>query len=356
MDRCPNCGATVRAGAKFCTTCGMRLPESAAAASTPETASRSPFDSTSTVASRWPSRSIYGTTELPPSETSATAENGAVADEPNGPADQDATDAASEPTTTSTWGGWTAPSDTNAQAVDDVVNAPTSWGNDTATTAEPEVSTGADATESESSEWGTRTGETDFLSLPEQPDPAAWASIESELKGEAGTVAGDQAPSAEAAPIAEEQATAEAVTPQQEAGAAPDGADVVVDETATEVVAEPEAGTALAELAPSTMPVDRANELLDELRGVIAGLSASPAPVEAPPVATRSYDDVKPSAEEIARFTELRTAVETASAKPRDIDSMLDISGRLDAIKELHDAFNRLNDAVFNTDEAGTDE
>src|SRR6266508_5396642 len=27
IERCPNCGAPVRAGAKFCTTCGLRLPE-----------------------------------------------------------------------------------------------------------------------------------------------------------------------------------------------------------------------------------------------------------------------------------------------------------------------------------------
>src|SRR5688500_4675303 len=55
MTRCPNCGSSVRSGAKFCTTCGFRLPSEAVAE--PEVPSgRSPFDttSTSTVSARWP--------------------------------------------------------------------------------------------------------------------------------------------------------------------------------------------------------------------------------------------------------------------------------------------------------------
>lgn len=49
MDRCPNCGSTVRQGAKFCTTCGFRLPVQAesTAPTAPAAPTRSPFDITS---------------------------------------------------------------------------------------------------------------------------------------------------------------------------------------------------------------------------------------------------------------------------------------------------------------------
>jgi hypothetical protein len=46
MNRCPNCAAQNREGAKFCTSCGFRLPVTAAPTSTSD---RSPFATTSTV-------------------------------------------------------------------------------------------------------------------------------------------------------------------------------------------------------------------------------------------------------------------------------------------------------------------
>ena len=49
MERCPNCGAPARPGAKFCTTCGYRLPM--AAAVTPTTDSG---ETSSTKSSSWP--------------------------------------------------------------------------------------------------------------------------------------------------------------------------------------------------------------------------------------------------------------------------------------------------------------
>jgi hypothetical protein len=46
MNRCPNCGAQNRDGAKFCTSCGFRLPAETPAYVTPD---RSPFATTSSV-------------------------------------------------------------------------------------------------------------------------------------------------------------------------------------------------------------------------------------------------------------------------------------------------------------------
>jgi hypothetical protein len=63
-------------------------------------------------------------------------------------------------------------------------------------------------------------------------------------------------------------------------------------------------------------------------------------------VAAPSFEGVKPTAEEVARFAELRAAVDAGSERPRDIDTMLDLSGRLDTIKDLHNAFTRLSEAI----------
>src|SRR3954452_22884572 len=47
MNRCPNCAAQNRVGAKFCTSCGFRLPADEAAPAT-EAATRNPFSTTGT--------------------------------------------------------------------------------------------------------------------------------------------------------------------------------------------------------------------------------------------------------------------------------------------------------------------
>ncbi|MER3484921.1 MAG: hypothetical protein C4345_02000, partial [Chloroflexota bacterium] len=54
VDRCPNCGQTLRPGARFCTSCGFRLPEQAPPEQ-PPAVGRSPFETTSTVAPWWQS-------------------------------------------------------------------------------------------------------------------------------------------------------------------------------------------------------------------------------------------------------------------------------------------------------------
>jgi hypothetical protein len=378
MDRCPNCGATVRTGAKFCTTCGMRLPESAAATQTTETPTRSPFDSTSTVASRWPSRTIYGTSELTPPESMESSENGGSTGESlsgagaETVADEVVAEAPGESPQASSWGAWSPPT-ASTEAVEEAdISASTAsnWGDTGAAVAEPEAADQVESADEQASTWGTRPGETDFLSLPEQPDPAAWASIESELQGSSSAATTDE-PVAEAAepemPVIEEAPSLE--EPQVDAGEAVESievtepveveveaavyaaedveSDIETEEPVTATESVEEATVGIAPVAPSPS-VDRANELLDELREVITGLSAQPAYVEpeAVAVALPLFEGVKPSAEEIARFAELRAAVDAGSERPRDIDTMLDLSGRLDTIKELHDAYTRLSDAI----------
>jgi hypothetical protein len=197
-----------------------------------------------------------------------------------------------------------------------------------------------------------KTGETDFLRLPEQPDPSAWATIESELRGEASaTAADDQSEPAtyEAPPVETEVESAEVMAEEAPAEEpAEPAAEEVEEPVAAEAVDVTE--SEVAEPAAVSPSVERANELLDELRVVIVGLSNTAAPAgEAGP----SLADVKPTAEEISQFAVLRAVVDAASERPRDIDTMLDLSSRLDDIKALHDAFTRLAEAVSATDSSG---
>ncbi len=356
MDRCPNCGATVRSGAKFCTTCGMRLPETAPASQSSESAPRSPFDSTSTVASRWPSRSIYGTADLTPQDAAdQSADGGATAEEPATQASAEPADAVVDQspseTTTSTWGGWTPPNDTPSDTTATDASSSSGWGTASAAEGDAASEAAADTTQ-------PKSGETDFLSLPEQPDPSAWATIESQLRGESASVVADESASevptndtspVDAPPVDESPAgvvsgDAEEEIPEAHAADAEVGEKLVAAEASSDEIEEEVAAT--PEVSPSA---ERANELLDELRAVIVGMSLSSAQVESPQPSLPSFEDVKPTAEEIAQFATLRAAVDAATEKPRDIDTMLDISGRLDAIKALHDAFNRLNDAISST-------
>jgi hypothetical protein len=339
MDRCPNCGATVRVGAKFCTTCGMRLPEPAAPATETSQASRSPFDSTSTVASRWPSRSVYGSSEPSTAEPDTNGEVATVADGAESTSETDAVVAGtttepevSEPS--STWGAWTAP------PAPELETEPASESEETGATVEPSTWEEGATVEAEveepqeeepaASSWGS-SGETDFLQLPEQPDPAAWKSIESELAGAASEPSDEAAVETEGEEVADLVAD-EAVSEEAE------GEEEFDEEEAEEVEA--------AQTAPSPS-IERAYDLLDELRDVLAGIPAEVAPLEPEVAPSVDFEGVRPSDEAVARFAELRAAVDAAKDHPRDIDTMLDLSSRLDVISELHDSFLSLKDAVF---------
>jgi hypothetical protein len=336
MDRCPNCGATVRVGAKFCTTCGMRLPEPAATPSTNEESSRSPFDSTSTVASRWPSRSVYGGTESTTTETAGEAPAAPSDESSVASAEVDTESAVSaEPVEpVSTWGAWTAPTPATP-ATEDVTEtasaeaeAPVSWGASEPASEEPaaeqglaaEASTEANEVVEEVPASWTRTGETDFLQLPEQPDPAAWKSIENQLAGSADN---DETSESDAA----DELVAEEIT---------------VDELAQE---EPTAAPATP--SPS---IERAYTLLDELRTILDE-TTSPADVavaaEAVAVESKSLEEARPSDEAVARFAELRAVVDAARENPRDFETVFGLTSRLDVIIELHDAHEKLYQAAF---------
>src|SRR5438046_890763 len=112
VDKCPNCGQPSRPGARFCTSCGFRLPDRPVEPE-PSPLTRSPFATTSTVAaSWWPSSASTGQAESsatngaePTAEGTQSAEetptaegtSAAASDEPGTEAPHPTDEAASEP-------------------------------------------------------------------------------------------------------------------------------------------------------------------------------------------------------------------------------------------------------------------
>ena len=279
MERCPNCGAPARAGARFCTTCGYRLPENADAAtsvaaeqSSPETpvepaggAPAAEFDAASTAAA--------GAAEAGPARDAGDTGN----------ADQVL--ASSWPSRAeSSWSGqWPA---VEAAETGDVGAA----------------SAGEDAsTEGGQATWsGTAGADVDEANMA--PSPAA-GGMGAEASA-AGWVGHPFTPSPEASML----------TPSSSDRLAPESSD-----------------------GPAG-PVVRAVALLDELRALLPTL-ASTGTVDPETVAADLEAALAAArAEESEGLAELRMAMLAARDRPRDIDTVLDLSRRVDDVLALLDA------------------
>lgn len=366
MERCPNCGATVRPGAKFCTTCGMRLPEAPAVESNAST-NRSPFESTSSISgSRWPA-------EKPGQEAATGAASGyavggagdqpANADEPAAAGEVDA--AAESPTSTETEPVADAAAET--PSVWPPLGRTSTWDDSWRSSAESTES--AESAESAAPETVSEAAEepaAEAAAAPEAaaddvaptPDTEMAEEAETELEMVGAEPAADEAVAA-VEPVAEEEEVAvvseTVVDSETEAEALVETAEpaepVELEESValeepdvpeeTEVPEQQPAPAAIAVGAETTGGVDRAYALLDELRSLLPGLAGGAASqvdisAVADELATARSDD------EAGEFTALRRAIDSARERPRDIDTMLDVSGRLDAITALHDAYERL--------------
>jgi hypothetical protein len=160
--------------------------------------------------------------------------------------------------------------------------------------------------------------------------------------------------------VAEAEAEEVAVADEVERVTAP--ADLALDaepaeEPAIEETAEAEAPAVESpeqQPGPSDLPataavaggIDRAYALIDELRGVVAGLAGGAGEsVDAASLADQ-LAAARTSGADGNTFADLRTAIDSARERPRDIDTMLDVSGRLDVIASLHDAYEHLGSAV----------
>lgn len=318
MERCPNCGATIRPGAKFCTTCGLRLPDAAPAGSGDATA-RSPFDSTSTVASRWPS-SEQSRPEPPPTER-----------EPEG-ADQasDALDRWRPETPGTAWPpAWSAeqPAVAASESSPDATvepaaeSAPAESLDDQATA---EVAPDA-AAEELAAAVEAMTQET------EQPEPEPEPRDADRMLDERMVVpAGTEVESWRTAPEPESAAAEEpAVASWSDAPLAGVGRFESAGRDSVEA----------ADRVPPEASVDRAMALLDELRAMLPGLAAGPGRDVSEIV--RDLESARSDLGDAAASSSLREVVETARERPRDIDAILGLIGRLDDLVSLLEARER---------------
>lgn len=385
MTRCPNCGSSVRTGAKFCTTCGFRLPIEAETSSE-SPSSRSPFDltSSSTIASRWqqPSESARDaatsdaeTAAVP--ETSGTmvtdailaaesAESFESTENENGPVTSDETELAHQRADSSTgpsFSGWPSFGAAGGQGSgwDDVsVNGteqksaaqqnegaagealetepPAAWSSDPPV-MEPE----ALSVDARSEESGADESVAGSTGGPDPNDLSAYSWLQSIDRtdtedAESVTQQADDG----AADVAESESDD---APSEEPAASTAGAD---DEPAMD---EPVAAPAAAEAEQPTAAHERANRLLDELRALLpdlagAGASSTAASDTANALAALLVD----RGDEAERFQSLRAAVATAQARPRDVDIMLDLVARADTIAAVLSAHDRyvagIEDAV----------
>ena len=365
MTRCPNCGSSVRTGAKFCTTCGFRLPvESEAPADAP--APRSPFDLTSStsVASRWPQTDETGEASAG-SETAARVDADTSADPADVQASEPAAELAAESSesesdsqaTSASFSGWPSFGESASQG-SGWDSAPTNGTQESQgwPAESPESQPGA---QEETAVWSSdppmgdavSTNDQAFDEIPGAHEPVAG----SEGSGDPNDLSAfswlqsidKPAPAETESEIQEPDAPAAAAEEPEDARPLPAAA-----EEAEQPATEPAAAITAEEPVDTSTSHERANQLLDELRALLPSLggveSASSDVSNAVAGALEAL--LADSGSESERFQSLRAAVATAQARPRDVDIMLDLVARADTIAAVLAAHDRyvagITDAV----------
>ncbi len=309
MNRCPNCGAQNRDGAKFCTSCGFRMPApDASKPAATATAERSPFATTSTVGR--PAEPTPPTAPVPPAYESWTEPIPPQATLTEGPG-----------------GSWDSPPPVNtAVPVSDEMIASL---------------IGTEQRASETDDAPVAVSETDDVIALGEPEETieATASDDSdaveadshiiEVEEPVAIEATDEAPEIE--PFqAEEIEDVAAIAPANPSG------DASID-SLLKLVRDLEYG--LVELADArsgaVTPVITGGADVGLLQGALQGLS--------------SEDDL----------ASLRDAIATAQDRPRDVDVMLDLVLRADAIATVIGERDQLKSAIelaLRNDDSATDD
>ena len=391
METCSNCGATNRPGAKFCTSCGVRLPalspqttadwdrptsgstSAAAATTTPEpdtvddtTASTSPVADDEAATDDAPAAEPAAATTS--WSEPATTENATPDGDAHLAATPGETDTAPATEERSTW-SWgqteTPPHDDTGESIDADEPRPDATAADTEPTAAAEPL--PEPPEAESDDTGASTGG------PEGDSSSTLSNWASQWTGEyaAAPETGDEQPaSAEAEPVTD-RSDVDAGSPSgneldSALGAATTGSATAQSglASASGTGVEPPAienddALTSASVSPATDDqsgaMQRAGDLLDELRGLLPILAAPPAAAAMETPAPEMADETTPAADtsgiaadlaaaraDAADTTDLRRTLESARNRQRDVDTMIDIVGRIDpmlAALDVHDRY-----------------
>lgn len=401
MDRCPNCGSTIRIGAKFCTSCGFRLRESEPDAA-PAVPSRSPFATTTASSeearSSWNAASWAPAAEpaaqsdpvsesAPPSDAAPSVPRANLdADDGHGGHLEPAAVAAAEPAPEPGWHGDPAPD-----------GEPSTWpafptadrgsagaAGEAVDVAILEVPTAAHADTEADDLWPTSD---DILSAfersgqaPSNPSPFV-ASAELEPSDEpmphdssasvvdatfhghddarpleppiaahadTGTEADDLWPTFDDSVDVEPLPVAEVPSDPAPSTAGPVES-APVPYAAEPAVSEPQsASIGAASIAVGSDAQTRANALLDELRTLLGGMSVATPAAEASEAAVA--DDLaevrSDSPGDAPEVDDLRDVIASAQARPRDVDVMLALVGNADALASLLLAHDRYREAI----------
>ncbi len=352
MLTCSNCGASVREGARFCTTCGTRLND-------PVTT-----DATSVWATPVPSDTAASTDEAFPDPVWTDAADRAQAvtdDERSGEVDAAPAaeiEPASEPdvaaveqpaptpspSTTDDAFNWSWGSPSNADEVDDAasnrgadeveVESGVVPDQDDASATGSDSNELVDATEIEILEVDDSVADAEVDETPTDPDPDPESS-------DALLVVEDEED--------ERQEESETLAAWAEQWQSPDSDNAPGDDTPGILPAptatperEQTAAAAPGEFEEEEDTVARAERLISELRAIIPTLARPMVAAPDPVVATNTIDtgsiaDELEGAARSGQFDDLRDVLQAARANPRDVDTMLTLSGRVDRLLELLD-------------------
>lgn len=287
IDKCPNCGQPVRPGARFCTSCGFRLPERPVEPS-PSPLSRSPFATTSSVAASW-----WPSTAEPSGEK---AESPAAEPEP---------DATIEAVTPQEATGQAAIEPETVEQVPDGGLA-SAW---------PSLSS--------SPPPATESAEQEVPAITEQA-----AEAESEMAGDGGAVVtgntGDTWEKVVREFPAFEPTPHEATVPLEVAVEGP---------------------------AAGDDPLARVHALLDEIKALlplVLGPNQLAAAADVESVASALAAAREEAVADRATYDALAEIVADARERPRDVDVMLTLMGRAEAIASLRAAYDRCLAAIDN--------
>lgn len=361
--RCPQCGAAIRPSARFCVTCGIKLPETTPA-------------SGGTTASGWSAREepVSQDTDpvwaMPAPQPASVAEPATTGDAADGDESQDADSGSSQPPAAGSWLHWPEPSsETGAPAESpdepeiqgEIVEMVGETPEGENQSVKGESTTDSAAVETTEAPVDAVIAEEDAIEVAaldaagSEPIAAPPTSYELPVPDdEPEPDSGNASPLDEAAQ--EELNPYDDFIPEEwQTSAEPEEIipeaieiDLLDDESPSEesgdMTAE-EAGTPMATSTSSSL--DRANALIDDLRALLPALVA-PAPAAEEPRDLAAIRDRAVAARgemSFDRFQALREVVQEALTRPRDVEVVLRLSRRVEDMDALLAEWDRLQQA-----------